>query len=542
MTGRITLVLALGVVPGTGANAQQPIRFRISVAGGVVSGWEEFTLIAMGPGGFQLTGRAEMTRGSERFELVQNTLLGVDRGPGRYRLTLTARGATQSIESWREGDTVRVRATAGAQEQARSIPVNSRTLFLDNLVASHFQVLLDRYLAEPEASRGGEWTFVVPQALTAVRGTITATGEASGALDGRPVTGRRYALEAGGNVVEITATADGALLRVTVPVQRVELIREGYVDGAASASPPEPLPCEERDVRVPAGADSLPGTLCVPRATEPVAVVVLTHGSGPNDRDETIGPNKPFRDIARGLAAAGIASLRYDKRTFALRGRLDPAAMTVEEEVIADAVAAVRVARAQPGIDPARAFLLGHSLGGTLAPLAAERLGRDLRGIVLLAPGARPLDSVVVEQTAFRMRVAGQSDSLIAAQTADLVAAFARVRSGVAPDSEVVLGASARYWRDLFARRPLDALRRLGVPVLVLQGGKDYQVTRADYELVQAALAGKAPGQALTVWLPDLNHLFMKVAGQSTGAEYGLAGRVDEQAIAQLVRWITEQR
>jgi alpha-beta hydrolase superfamily lysophospholipase len=258
----------------------------------------------------------------------------------------------------------------------------------------------------------------------------------------------------------------------------------------------------------------------VPRATEPVAVVVLTHGSGPNDRDETIGPNKPFRDIARGLAAAGIASLRYDKRTFALRGRLDAAAMTVEEEVIADAVAAVRVARAQPGIDPARAFLLGHSLGGTLAPLAAERLGRDVRGIVLLAPGARPLDSVVVEQTAFRMRVAGQSDSLI----------------------EVVLGASARYWRDLFARRPLDALRRLGVPVLVLQGGKDYQVTRADYELVQAALAGKAPGQALTVWLPDLNHLFMKVAGQSTGAEYGLAGREDEQAIAQLVRWITEQR
>jgi fermentation-respiration switch protein FrsA (DUF1100 family) len=140
------------------------------------------------------------------------------------------------------------------------------------------------------------------------------------------------------------------------------------------------------------------------------------------------------------------------------------------------------------------------------------------------------------------MRVAGQSDSLIAAQTADLVAAFARVRSGAAPDSEVVLGASARYWRDLFARRPLESLRRLGVPVLVLQGGKDYQVTREDYELVQAALAGKAPGQALTVWLPDLNHLFMTVVGQSTGAEYGLAGRVDEQAIAQLVRWITEQR
>jgi pimeloyl-ACP methyl ester carboxylesterase len=266
--------------------------------------------------------------------------------------------------------------------------------------------------------------------------------------------------------------------------------------------------------------------------------VVFTHGSGPNDRDETIGPNKPFRDLAHGLAAAGIASLRYDKRTFALRGRIDGATFTVEQEVIADAVAAVRFARGEAGIDSGRAFLLGHSLGGTLAPLVAERLGPDVRGVILLAPSARPLDSVIVEQAAFRMRVAGLSDSEIAAQGIELEQAFARVRSGAAPDSEMVLGASAHYWRDLMARRPLAALRALAVPVLVLQGGKDYQVTRADYERVQAALTGRAPGLALTVWLPDLNHLFMRVAGESTGAEYGRPGRVDDAVVTQITRWI----
>ena len=146
-----------------------------------------------------------------------------------------------------------------------------------------------------------------------------------------------------------------------------------------------------------------------------------------------------------------------------------------------------------------------------------------------------------MEQTAFRLRVAGQPDSVVAAQTAELEQAFARVRSGAAPDSEVVLGAAAHYWRDLFGRRPLDVLRALPVPVLVLQGGKDYQVTRADYERVQAALAGKAPGLGLAIWLPDLNHLFMKVAGVSTGAEYGRAGRVDEQVITQMARWISER-
>lgn len=533
------LVLSgLGTALAVGAAAQQPERFRITVAGGVVSGWEEFTLTAMGPGGYQLTGRSEFTRGGERFELVQNTFLAPDLGPGHYRLTVTTRGTTQALESWREGDTVRIRALADGQEQTRGVPADRRMLFLDNLVASHFQVLLDRYLTEPQDSRAGAWTFVVPQALTTVRGTLAPAGEGTGILDGRPVTVRRYALDVGGIALDIAATDSGVLLQVTVPVQRVELVRQGYAE-----SPPAPAPaarpaCEEREVRVPVGVDSLPGTLCLPRATRPVPVVVLTHGSGPNDRDETIGPNKPFRDIAHGLAAVGIATLRYDKRTFALRGRLDPATLTVEQEVIADAVSAVRFARSQPGIDSARAFLLGHSLGGTLAPIVAERLGRELRGVILLAPGARPLDSVIVEQTAFRMRVAGQPDSLIAAQTAQLEQAFAGVRSGAAPDSEVVLGASVHYWRDLFARRPLDALRRLPLPVLVLQGGKDYQVTRADYERVQAALAEKAPGQALAIWMPDLNHLFMTVTGPSTGAEYGRPGRVDEQVIAQIASWI----
>jgi len=538
---RSLVLVGLGTALGAGAAAQQATRFRVTVAGGVVAGWEEFTLLAMGPGGYQLTGRAELTRGGERFELVQNTFLAPDRGLGHYRITVTARGTTQAIEAWREGDTVRIRAVAGAEEQTRSVAANARTLVLDNLVVSHFQVLLDRYLAEPAASRGDGWTFVVPQALTTVRGTLASAREGTGTLDGRPLPVRRYALDAGGVAVDLTATVEGALLRVTVPVQQVELIREGYADDATATEPPVPPACEERDVRVPAGGDSLPGTLCVPRAAGPAPVVVLTHGSGPNDRDETIGPNKPFRDIAHGLAAAGIASLRYDKRTFVRRGAIDPTTFTVEQEVLADAVAAVRFARTQPGIDAARVFLLGHSLGGTLAPLVAERLGRELRGVILLAPGARPLDSVIVEQTAFRMRVAGQPDSGIAAQTAQLEQAFARVRSGAAPDSEAVLGASAHYWRDLFARRPLDVLRALPVPVLVLQGGKDYQVTRADYERVQAALAGKAPGLGLAIWLPDLNHLFMKVAGASTGAEYGRAGRVDGDVITQIVRWIAQR-
>lgn len=523
---------------------QQPQHFRIKVAGGALTGTEDFTLTAVAQGGWRLTGSARITRGGGVTDLVQDALLPEDFSPGHYRLTVTTAGTSQSIEAWREGDSVRIKASAGGTEHTATVPAGPRMLFLDNLVVSHFQLLLLRWAQASEPERTEAWRLIVPQGLTAITGRLTPGAEETDTLDGQPLRVRRLTLEAAGLVVELWAAADDyRLLRVTVPVQRVEMVREGFAAGPAA---PEPTaPCDEQIATVRSGAIALPGTYCAPREVRaPFPVVVFVAGSGPNDRDETLGPNKPLRDFAWGLATRGIASLRYDKRTYALRGtgQLDPVALTVQEEVIDDAVAAVRLARTLPGADPARVFLAGHSLGGTLGPLVAEAGPGLLRGLVLLAPGARPLDSVIVEQTAYRMQVAGQDRAAIAAQSAALQAQFTRVRSGAAADSEIVLGASARYWRDLFARRPLDALRALSIPVLVLQGGKDYQVTRADFERIQAALAGKPVALAQTLWLADLNHLFMRVEGASTGAEYGRPGAVDPAALDALATWVQRLR
>lgn len=289
---------------------------------------------------------------------------------------------------------------------------------------------------------------------------------------------------------------------------------------------------EEVDVTVGSGAFALGGTLTLPKGDAPVPVVVLVHGSGPNDRDETIGANRPFRDLAWGLATRGIGVLRYDKRTYAHRGKLG-ADVTVEQEVVDDALAALALARAHRRAAPDRVYLLGHSLGATLAPEIARR-DAALAGVVLLAASARPPADVVLEQIAYLRALAPES----AAAYEAVVPRLEQVRAGAAPPDAIVLGAPARYWYDLAARSPTEEARALTVPILALQGGRDYQVTDADFDLWRRALAGRR-GATLELY-PELNHLFMAGAGRATPAEYtGRSGHVAPRVIDDVARFIT---
>ena len=301
----------------------------------------------------------------------------------------------------------------------------------------------------------------------------------------------------------------------------------------------------ETEVTIGSGDWSLPGLLSLPVGEGPFPAVVLVHGSGPNDRDETIGPNKPFKDLAWGLASQGIAVLRYDKRTKARAGQFTPdviSRLTVQEETIDDALLGAQLLRQTEKVDPQRIYILGHSLGAMLAPRIGQQ-DPSLAGLVMLAAINRPLEDVVLDQMKYLFNLDGETDSQETAQLQALQTQVANAKNPDLPDDtpaeELPLGMPATYMRDLNGYVPSETAKSLALPMLVLQGGRDYQVSPTlDFESLKTGLAGKANTDFKLY--PELNHLFIAGEGTSTPAEYEVAGHVSPQVITDIAAWINQ--
>ena len=279
----------------------------------------------------------------------------------------------------------------------------------------------------------------------------------------------------------------------------------GQLAGLQITPPPAEAP-KPGELVVVTGSIKLPATFSAPQGPGPFPVIVLVHGSGPNDRDETVSANAPFKDLAEGLAARGVATLRYVKRT---KQYPSPVA-TVKEEVIDDALSALALARQQPGVDPKRVFLLGHSMGANLAPRVAQG-DPALAGIVMLAGSVRPIMDLAREQLQYLGAPLSMLDTLRAA-------------------------APATYWDDLATYDPVAAARKFQAPILILQGERDYQVTMKEFELWREGL--KARQDVTLKSYPKLNHLFLEGEGKSLPAEYSTPGHIPAYVLDDIAAFV----
>ena len=277
----------------------------------------------------------------------------------------------------------------------------------------------------------------------------------------------------------------------------------------------------------------LPATLTIPNGVGPFPAVILVHGSGPNDRDETYGPNKPFKDLAWGLASRGIVVLRYEKRTKQYPEEIAKLLnFTVNEETVEDAVAGVNFLNNSPVVDHSKIFVLGHSLGGMMAPRIALQENR-IKGLVLLAAPTRHLEDLILEQSRYLANLSGLNQSEDLAELERLVM---RVKSLNINQSEVILGAPKAYWVDLATYDPVETAQIVHKPMLILQGKRDYQVTMTDFSRWTEAFQNDATVTLKTY--PSLNHFFIAGSGVPTDAEYLVEGHVSEEVVTDIVSWI----
>lgn len=313
---------------------------------------------------------------------------------------------------------------------------------------------------------------------------------------------------------------------------------------AASWTPPPYVDAsafEARAVTLHTGHWDLPGIVTVPTSAGPHPAIVLVHGSGPNDMNESIGPNRMFEDLAEGLASRGVVVLRYEKRTrkYGAKTSDDPNALTVKDEAMDDADTGVAMLAAMPEVDRTRIFVAGHSEGGYLAPRIAA--GHPaVTGLILLAGNVRSLAEAIVDQVQYQAKQAGT----ITPQIQQVIDAANRSAAelnnpDLKPGMTVhVLNSAlpASYVLDLRAYHPADTAAALTIPMLILQGERDYQVTMAgDFAQWHRALDGHANVTFRSY--PSLNHFFFSGTGPSMPGEYLRPSHVDPAVVADIAAW-----
>lgn len=508
--------------------------------GGRSFGSERFTVESRGDT-LVLNGVLLLSEPVERQLTTRTRVLGRNEQLLDY-LLVTNRGDSLGVRV--ESDSLRFFAQGPGYGQQKAFARDGRRpQILDNAVASHLWLLARQLARDPQGS--SDLLALVPQQLWLGALNREAPSAAQATLEGKAIAVQRHSLTLAGLLTLMDTDAQGRLLSLRVPIQNFEIRRPGYQAEETAAAPAARKRYPSEAVTVEGGGPALSGLLTLPAESGgPWPACILLQGSGPMDKDMTVGPNAIFAQLADGLAERGIASLRYDKRTFVMnrdkqnKGLYEENNITLQEEVLDDALAAWRLLASESRVDPARLVILGHSLGAGAAPLLATQIVRTdapaPAGLVLLAPPGRDLLGIMLDQYRY-LNAQGVLDDEELERSEYLAS---RLREGKVGADDVIFFAKPMYWDSVNFWKPWRDYATLAAPALLLFGERDYQITAPDRETWQATLdANPRPGTELHL-LPGLNHLFLHGEGKPGPAEYGLAGELDEELLDLIADWI----
>lgn len=291
----------------------------------------------------------------------------------------------------------------------------------------------------------------------------------------------------------------------------------------------------------------LNGLLTLPEnITEPIPAVVFVHGSGSSNMDEKVGQLTPFKDLAEGLANKGIASIRYDKRSFAhgLKMVRDKSTIiTVKEETIDDAILATELLKKDSRIDSHNIFIIGHSMGGMLAP-RIDSEGGKYKGLIIMAGTPRKLEDVMLEQNEDVLSsTKGLVNWIVRKQVAKLSGLFSglyELSDEEAKKKKVMGGTTLYYFKEMGEHSVADYLATTKKPMLIVQGEKDFQVSvEKDFNEYKRLLNDKTNVEFRLY--ENLNHAFVNYLYSDilkAKQEYNTERHIGEEVISDIADWI----
>lgn len=289
---------------------------------------------------------------------------------------------------------------------------------------------------------------------------------------------------------------------------------------------------EETPMQVGARTPALPALLTVPASNrmQRHPAVVLLGERWAADENAAIGPNRPMQDIAHGLASRGIVTLRFRPR-LRVEEEMQRRPYTLEESMIADTEAALRLLAEHPAVDRRRLYVLGHELGAVAAAEIARRLPA-LQGVILLSPPESYNAALLLE----RLEVQNRHGLLPTEKQLQLLrGTLSGIQNRQFEPGYLYHDAPASFWYGAGNMRPMESLRKYQGHVLILFGERDFMTSEttvrryADFVRSRDNFHGRL--------LSGLNHWFFP-AQTSNPLDIQIPGHVDRSLIDTIVDFL----